>query len=129
MAHLAGKGGNLTIEEGAAQAGIRSWTLDYTMDTLDTTDFADGGGANSPRTFLPGLSGWSGTFEGVKDGAPYALTFAATTVTMELEEVDGGAKWAGECFITGIHVNVPVDGVVTYNYDFQGTGELTESAA
>ena len=129
MAHLAGKGGNLSLEE-AAEAGIRNWTLDYTMDTLDTTDFADGLTGNSPRTFLPGLSSWSGTFEGLKDTAPYALTFDGTSlITLWLEEVDAGAMWIGECMITGIHANTSVDGIITYVYDYQGTGPLTESAA
>jgi len=126
MAHIAGRTGMLNLET-ADEAGIRSWTLDYTVDILDTTDFADGAATNAARTFIAGLSSWSGTFEGLKDGAPYALTFdGATTQTIKLEE-DATHSWSGECLITGIHPNVSVDGVVTYTYDYQGTGELTES--
>jgi len=128
MAHLAGRGGALSIED-TLEAGIRSWTLDYTVDMLDTSDFEDGQTTEGARTFLPGLSSWSGTFEGLKDTAPYALTFSSTTVTLWLEEVDAGAMWIGEAFITGVHANTSVDGVITYTYDFQGTGILTESAA
>jgi len=125
MARLAGKTGMLNLET-SDEAGIRNWTLDYTVDVLDTTDFADGAATNAARTFLPGLSSWSGTFEGLKDGAPYPLTFDSTTQTIKLEE-DATHYWEGECFITGITANVSVDGVVTYAYTFQGTGELTES--
>lgn len=126
MAKLAGRTGMLNLETND-EAGIRSWTLDYTVDTLDTTDFADGAATNAARTFIAGLSQWSGTFEGLKDGAPYALTFDGSALqTIKLEE-DGSLNWSGECLITGIHPNVSVDGVVTYTYDFQGTGALTPS--
>ena len=123
MANLAGRTGMVYI--GGDIAGIRNWTLDYTVDMLDTTDFADGAATNAARTFIPGLSGWSGTFEGFKDGAPQGLGFSSS-ITLKLEE-DGTYFWQGSAYITGIHPNVAVDGVITYTYDFQGTGELTES--
>lgn len=125
MAHLSGTGGMVYIA--ADKAGIKSWTLDYTVDMLETTDFADGAATNAAKTFLPGLSGWSGSFEGYKDGAPITLGFSATPVTLKLEE-DSTLFWQGSAFITGIHANTSVDGIITYAYDFQGTGELTESA-
>jgi len=123
MAEIAGAGGMVYI--GADIGGIKSWTLDYTLDILDTTDFTDGNATNAARTFVPGLSSWSGSFEGYKDGEPQALGFAAT-VTLKLEE-DATHFWTGDAYITGVHENAAVDGVVTISYDFQGTGELTES--
>ena len=108
--------------------GIKSWTLDYTVDTIDTTDFSDGQATNSPRSFLPGLSGWSGTFEGYKDGVPTALSFSSSVKLVLAESTTAGQAWIGDAFITGIHPNVSVDGLVTYTYDFAGTGELTEAA-
>ena len=123
MAHLAGKGGMVYI--GSDIGGIKSWTLDYTVDMLETTDFADGGATNSAKTFIPGLSGWSGSFEGYKDGAPQGLGFSSS-VTLKLEE-DTTYFWTGSAYITGIHESAAVDGAITVSYDFQGTGELTES--
>ena len=108
--------------------GIKSWTLDYTVDAIDTTDFEDGQATNSPRGFLPGLSGWSGTFEGYKDGVPTALSFSALVKLVLAESTTAGQSWIGDAFITGIHPNVSVDGIVSYTYDFTGTGELTEAA-
>ena len=122
---LAGRTGMVNVATGDV-AGIRNWTLDYTVDMLDTTDFADGAATNAARTFLPGLSQWSGTFEGLKDGSPLALGFSST-IALKLEEVDGTLNWNGSAFITGIHPSVSVDGVITYTYDFQGTSALTES--
>lgn len=130
MAHLAGRGGNVSIGAGAGTeiTGVKSWTLDYTVDMLDTTDFADGGTTPYPRTFLPGLSSWSGTFDVVKGSAPQALGVSSTPINLNLEEVDNTTYWRGSAFITGIHASTAVDGLVTYTYDFQGTGELTEAA-
>ena len=123
MAHLSGQAGNVTIA-GPDIAGVRSWTLDWTVDMLDTTDFIDGAATNAARTFLPGLSTWSGTFDVVKDSAPTALGTSSSSVAIELEE-DGSIKWNGSVYITGVHSSVSADGLVIYTYDFQGTGNLT----
>ena len=124
MAQISGRAGMVNIDGDIL--GMKSWTIDYTVDVLDTTDFADGGTSPHSRTFVPGLSTWSGSFEGYKDGTPTALGTSITTVTLRLEE-DASTYFEGEVFITGIHANTAVDGVVTYSYDFQGTGDLDVS--
>ena len=118
MAHYSGKAGE--VDNGAGVTGIKSWSLDYTIDPLDSTDFADVG----VRTFLMGCSQWSGTFEGYKDGAPLALAGASITLTLK-ETQTGTQVWTGTAFITGIHPITSFDGIVSYSYDFQGTGALT----
>jgi len=103
-------------------AGVRSWTMDYTVDTIDTTDFVDGAATNAARTFIPGLSSWSGSFEAIKDGAPLSLF---SQVGIELaESATVTQMWLGNIILTAIHPNVSVDGVITYTYDFEGTGKL-----
>lgn len=109
--------------------GIKSWTIDYTLDTLDTTDFGDGAATNAARTFIAGLSGWSGSFEGYKDSAPDALSFGSAVTLILTESKTAGQSWIGDAYITGVHPSVSVDGLVIYTYDFQGTGELTEAVA
>ncbi len=126
MAHIAGRTGMVYIAGDIA--GCKSWSIDYTVDMLDTTDFADGAATNSARTFLPGLTQWSGSFEITKDGAPMALGFSSTPVALKLEE-DTSTFWSGNAFITGIHATNSVEGLVMYAMDFQGTSALTESAA
>lgn len=115
------------IRAAKAIAGINNWTLDYTMDTLDSTDFASGGGANAPRDFIAGLSSWSGTFTGLKDGTPLTL-FSQVGLSLA-ESADVTQRWIGTAILTGIHPSVSADGTVTYTYDFQGSGELTEATA
>jgi predicted secreted protein len=122
MAKISGKAGQ--VDAASEVTGIKSWTLDYTIDTLDTTDFDDAG----VRTYIVGCSSWSGSFEGYKDGTP--LPLAGDAVTIKLYESQTASQfWTGSAFITGIHTNTSHDGIVTYAYDFQGTGALTVAAA
>jgi len=116
MAHLAGKAGY--VDTGSSVSGIKSWTIDYTSDALETTDYADSG----VRSYIIGCSGWSGSFEGYKDGVPQTL--AGSSVTLKLYE-DATYYWTGTAYITGVHASSAFDGVVSYSYDFQGTGALT----
>jgi len=120
MAHVAGKAGQ--VSNGSEITGIRNWSIDYTIDALETTDFADAG----IKTYVMGCSGWSGSFEGLKDGAPEAI---GASVTLTLYEVAAGTNWTGTGFLTGFHANVAHDGVITYAYDFVGTGALTPAAS
>jgi len=124
MARLAGYGGNVKYGVGATTAtGIKSWTIDYTTDTYEGTGF-DSSGA---KVFTAGLSGWSGSFEGFKDGAPIAI---GSAVALELEESStAGQEWTGTGIITGVSASAPVDGLVTYSYTFQGTGALVVATA
>lgn len=119
MAHLAGKDGK--VDTGSAVAGIKSWTLDYTSDALETTDFADAG----VKSYIVGGKGWSGTFEGYKDGVEQILTAdAASPITLKLYE-DGTYYWTGSAIITGVHSSASHDGIVSVSYDYVGVGGLT----
>jgi len=118
MSHYSGSAGQ--VDAASEVTGIKSWTLDYTVDVLETTDFDDAG----VKSYVVGCSGWSGTFEGLKDGVPLGL--AGTAVNIALKETQTSTqKWTGSAFITGVSANTSNDGVVTYSYTFQGTGALT----
>ena len=122
MAHLAGKAGY--VDTGSAVSGIKSWTLDYTSDALETTDFADAG----VKSYIVGGKGWSGSFEGYKEGAEQILTAsAASPVTLKLYE-DATYFWTGSAIITGVHSSAAHDGVVSVSYDFVGVAGLTVPA-
>uniref|UniRef100_A0A6M3JWI0 Putative tail protein n=1 Tax=viral metagenome TaxID=1070528 RepID=A0A6M3JWI0_9ZZZZ len=104
-------------------AGINAWSLDYTQDALETTDFQSAG----IKSYIAGGSGWSGTFSGYKDGAPlsigslYGVEFAESSTATQM--------WLGEAIITGVHPSISYDGVVAYSYDFQGSGALRIASA
>lgn len=112
---------NLWVDEIRAArriAGVKSWTLDQVMEVLETTGFDSSG----HKTFIPSLDGWSGSFEGFKDGAPLTI---GSVLHLELRESSTSTQqFRGSAIITGLHVNTSVDGLVTYSYDFQGTDSL-----
>ena len=103
-------------------AGINTWSLDYTSDALESTDFADTGA----KTYIVGGSGWSGSFAGYKEGIPlsigeiYGIELAESATVTEM--------WLGNAIITGVHPSIGHDGVVSYSYDFTGTGNLAVSS-
>ncbi len=118
MAHLSGKDGN--VSTGTAVSGIKSWTLDYVTDVLETTDFADAG----VKTYIVGCSGWSGSFEGFKEGAPQTQ---GASVSLQLREHSTTTYWSGTALITGTHASDSHDGIVSVAYDFQGNGALNHT--
>ena len=99
-------------------AGINTWSLDYTSDALESTDFASAG----IKDYIIGGSGWAGSFAGYKEGIPlsigeiYGVELAESATVTEM--------WLGNAIITGVHPSVGHDGIVSYSYDFQGTGNL-----
>ncbi len=98
--------------------GIRAWSLEYSADSLETTDFADSG----VSSFIPGKSQWSGSFEGFKDGVPLGI---GSEVYLVLGETNTGSQcWMGKAIITNARPVTDNDGLVSYSYDFQGTAAL-----
>lgn len=117
MARLAGYSGEVTVAGGTV-TGIKGWKVDYVFDALESTAFDNTG----TRAFVPGLKGWSGSFEGFKDGAPLTI---GTEVALVLKESQTATqKYTGQAIINGLHQATTVDGLVTAGYDFQGTGSL-----
>jgi len=113
---ISGKSGE--VDNGATMLGVKSGTMDYTFDALEATDFADVG----VRAYIPGCSGWSGSFEGYKEAAPETI---GTEIALSLKESQTATqKWVGQAIITGVHPSTSYDGVVSYSYDFQGTGAI-----
>ena len=122
MAHKAGYAGS--VSAGGVVAGIKSWTLDYTVEALNTTDFADSG----VSAFIPGITQWSGTFEGYKEGIPITGLHTEVLVTLKETQVTD-EDWEGQAIITSISPNTDHDGIVSYSYTFQGTGALVVPVA
>ena len=99
-------------------AGIKSWTIDLEYDALDTTAFDSSG----VKAFLPSLTGWKGTFEGYKTGAPLTI---GSVVHLHLgESATLTQGFTGSAIITGLHPVGEFAGLVVYAYDFQGTHEV-----
>jgi len=122
MAHLHGKTG--VVDVGGAVTGARNWSITYSGDVVETTDFADSG----VKTFIAGGSGWTGSYEVVKDGAPPQALLSTVSLSLK-ESATTGQLWTGSAIIQEISSTTAIDGVVVYSYSFQGTGALTVPTA
>ncbi len=130
---VAGKNGKVVIGESATKkvVGIKNWSLELSLDTLETTALGD-----DWKNYITGLKEWSASSEGdyevpVDADGQQALQDAflnGTTVTVKLY-VDGTNYYKGEAFINSLSIEDPVDDVVSISIEFTGTGALTFETA
>ncbi len=119
MANIVGKAAYVDIG-GVTVAGIKNWTCDQTIDTIDVTSMSDS--APTAKSYLMGLTDATGTFDGNHtDGTPQTL---GDSVTLKLY-TDGTDYYSMTAFITGINSAASVDGEVTVNYSYQQSGGVT----
>lgn len=124
---ITGKGGNLKI--GAVTVSqMSSWKLDIDIELKDATNFA----SNGWKEQIAGLKGWSGSSDGTWNvitdttgqKALQDALLAGTTVAIEFN-INGTNKYSGSAFVKKISVDEPVDDVVKFSVDLEGTGALT----
>ena len=130
---VAGKNGKVVIGESATKkvVGIKNWSLELSLDTLETTALGD-----DWKNYITGLKEWSASSEGdyevpVDADGQQALQDAflnGTTVTVKLY-VDGTNYYKGEAFINSLSIEDPVDDVVSISIEFTGTVALTFETA
>ena len=130
---VAGKNGKVVVGASASKkvVGIKNWSLELSLDTLETTALGD-----DWKNYITGLKEWSASSEGdyevpVDADGQQALQDAflnGTTVTVKLY-VDGTNYYKGEAFINSLSIEDPVDDVVSISIEFTGTGALTFETA
>lgn len=135
MATLTGNNGVVKVDNAAgtptAVAAVRNFSVDITSDTIETTTMG-----LDQRTYVKGLSSWSGSADIYFDGTNYAaipalnptgVLVGSAPITVELY-LDGTTnKFAGEAIITGFTVNSSMDGMVEASISFQGSGTCSFS--
>jgi predicted secreted protein len=140
MAILTGNNGVVKIDNASGTpttvAAVRNFSIELTSDTIESTVMT-----NDVRTYLKGLSQWSGSADVYFDpvnytgGAsviaalnPTSGTVGAGAITVELYLNDTAGKFAGEAIITGFTVNSSMDGMVEASISFQGSGACAFTA-
>ena len=125
MATFVGSGGTVLV--GSDVVGeIRSWSVDETMDPIESSTIGD-----QYRTFEVGMKGWSGSMEVYfddTDTAQQAMTVdSSITVSFQMEgNTTGDHKLSGTALVTGRSVTASFDGMTEATLTVQGTGALTE---
>ena len=122
MSEISGKDGSVTLS--GANTYVKSWTLSYAGDALETTNFDDSSGG---RTYIAGLTGWTGSYDALYSTANTVVPSGSGTIYLRSSTGTVGV-WSGSILITGMDVGTPRDGLVTQSYTFQGTGALTASS-
>lgn len=141
MAILTGNNGNIKLDASvggsvATIAAVRNFSIELTRDTVETTTMGV-----DVRTYLTGLSSWSGSADIYFDPAastgtiathavlnPTSGTVGQSTLTFEGYLADAAGKFSGEVIITGFTVNATMDGMVEASISFQGSGACTFTA-
>ena len=123
------KGSEGTVKVGAnAIAEIRSYSIEETSDTLETTTMGD-----SARTYTPNLTSWSGSVDVYWDETDTtgqgALTVGAEITLNVYPEGDTSADtyYTGAAIVTSVTKNASFDGLVEASISVQGTGALTST--
>ena len=122
-------------KEGVVTAGgtgigeLTGYTLETTADVVEDTQLSD-----STKSFVAGRSSFSGTLEMSYDetDSPQQTLTAGTTIAFILAPEGNGSgdeTFTGSGIVTGMSVNVTLDGITTRSVTFQGTGTLTRGTA
>ena len=123
-----------------AIGNLRSFTIDQTQDTVETTTMGTAG----TRSYQPGLSTFTISGDVYFDHADtvqakldelMSKTGQETLATFEVypsgtgtSETPANSKFSGSCIITSFSVSSSVDGVVEASFSAQGSGALTIAA-
>ena len=118
-------------KEGVVTAGgtgigeLTGYTLETTADVVEDTQLSD-----STKSFVTGRTSFSGTLEMSYDetDSPQQTLTAGTTIAFILApegNSSGDETFTGTGIVTGMSVNVSLDGITTRSVTFQGTGALT----
>ena len=141
MAILTGNNGVVKLDATvggavATIAAVRTFSVELTRDTIETSTMT-----TDVRTYVTGLSSWSGSADIYFDPAastgtiathailnPTSGTVGQGTLSVELYLDDTAGKFSGEVIITGFTINATFDGMVEASISFQGSGACTYTA-
>jgi predicted secreted protein len=127
---LAGKGGTVYIPGTPLTpiTDIHQWTLTVDAGNYDASVLGD-----SWRHFVPGLRGWNGAINGywnlINDTtgqfllSTALLTSSSVVLQLQVNATTGGF-YEGTANITQFAVSDPVDGLITIDFTYVGTGSL-----
>ncbi len=124
-----GKAGSVTIGGTAINVAIEKWDLDMKCDAIDTTGMDSAG----VKEFIPGLSEWSASCDGMVTGSITGLAvgtvisqfvFASSAQTGAPKFTPSTTSPAGSLIITGLKVTADMKDAVKVSLAFQGSGNL-----
>tara|TARA_R110000764_G_scaffold174551_1_gene261024 strand:+ start:101 stop:487 length:387 start_codon:yes stop_codon:yes gene_type:complete len=128
MATHFGKEGIVTAG-GTGVGELTGYTLETTADVVEDTQLSD-----ATKSFVAGRTAFSGSLDMSYDetDSPQQTLTAGTTIAFILApegNASGDETFTGSGIVTGMSVNVTLDGITTRTVTFQGTGTLSRGTA
>ena len=116
MPEIGGYTGNVTFVGGYV-TNVKSWTINYEVAALDTTDFAGAGEANAVR----GVRKWEGTYTCSLDATVVLLP--PGVVGAAVFTASAGRTFGGNIMLTSVSFGAAVSDLneVTCSFVSQGT--------
>lgn len=139
MAIISGHGGKITVTGSDTNvAAIRSWSVEQTQDTIETTSMSGDYDTALARTYVAGPHTWTltadiyydGSGSGVSDLQGAVSDITGLSIKLYPEDADSGNKYYhGDVVGTSFSISSSVDGMVEGSFSAQGTGALTFATA
>lgn len=116
---------------GTVVGELRSYSIESTADTIETSVMS-----NDSRTYVKGMSTWSGNADVLFDGTQFSLvnpngsssTVGSSPIFLVVyPEGEAGSTdklIGGSVIITGFTINASYDGLIEASISFQGNGPL-----
>ena len=128
MANHTGSEGSVAVGANTV-AEVRGFSVSRTGEVIEDTEMSD-----ATKSFKAGNTGWSGSIEcwwDETDTTGQGAMTTGSTVTLNLYHegaTTGDTSLSGSAIITAIDTVSGTNGIVEANFQFQGTGVLTEAA-
>ena len=124
MATHHGKEGVVTVA-GTAMGRVTGYTIDTTHDTVEVTALED-----SNKSYLAGRGTFTASIDmnyDEEDAQQSSLTTGSSLSFVFLPEGNdtGDESFSGTGIVTGMSINLSLDGATTRTVSIQGTGGLT----
>lgn len=130
-----GKKGKIVFGASGVVAEVTDWSIDESADTVEDTAMDPAAGAAAPKTYIVGNSEWQGQLtcnydRADADGQVAMRAGAAAAVKLYPEGDAAGKKYlTGDIIINKFGAQSNVNGKITSQFSFRGTGTLSEATA